>query len=136
MVNQFQKILSLPIVRYILVGGSAYLIEITVILGAQRLGLNSILAVGISFWIGLLYTFVLQKFFSFKDRRSQSKVLLTQVALVTVLVLFNFVFTICLTATLQHKVQPIVSRTIAIAITTLWNFYLYKNHIFKEVVLD
>ena len=122
--------------RYVLVGGSAYVIEIAIIVIAQDIGANNVLAVAISFWVGLMYTFVLQKFFSFNDRRTQHKILVPQILMVTALVLFNFAFTIAVTALLQHELRAIVTRTIAIAITTLWNFYLYRNHIFKAAVID
>lgn len=123
-------------VRYVLVGGSAYVIEIAIILLAQKLGANNILAVAISFWVGLMYTFILQKFFSFRDRRTHHKVIISQVLMVVALVIFNFAFTIGVTALLQHTFPPVVTRTIAIAITTIWNFYLYRTRIFNTPVLD
>jgi putative flippase GtrA len=128
--------LKKPLTRYILVGGSAYIIEIAVIFIAQKFGANNILAVALSFWIGLTYSFILQKFFSFGDSRTHHKVLLPQILMVVALVTFNFTFTLATTALLQHMLPAIATRTLAIAITTLWNFYLFKAHIFRVPVVD
>lgn len=130
------ELLNRSEVRYVLVGGSAYILELIIIVLAQRAGANNIFAVAWSFWIGLIYTFILQKFFSFQDRRTHHKVLLPQILLVSALVVFNFCFTIAITALLQHTLPPVVTRTLAIAMTTVWNFYLYKTRIFSTAVID
>lgn len=134
--EKLSELLANSTVRYVLVGGSAYVIEIAIILTAQKVNINSIFAVALSFWVGLVYTFILQKFFSFKDRRTERKLVASQVFMVTALVIFNFVFTIAVTALLRHEFPAIVIRTGAIAITVMWNYYLYKKHIFKAVVVD
>jgi len=132
----FQKLLKHSSVRYLLVGGSAYIIEILIILEGQKLGKNGTLVVAISFWVGLIYTFILQKYFSFGDSRSHHKILLPQLLKVCALVLFNFCFTIVLTILLRHVLPLVVTRTIAIGITVLWNYYLYNRHIFKAAIVD
>lgn len=134
--GQINIYLRKPFVRYLLVGGSAYVLEILIIFALTRAGINSVIAVGVSFWAGLLYSFILQKFFAFRDKRTQHKVVLLQVLMVCALVAFNFVFTIVLTAVLQHILPAIITRTIAIGITTIWNFYLYKAHIFRPAIID
>jgi len=47
-------------------------------------------------------------------------------------VLFNFGFTLALTKLLEHVLPAVVTRTLAVGMTTLWNFYLYKTRIFKS----
>ncbi|MDL2341740.1 MAG: GtrA family protein [Patescibacteria group bacterium] len=117
--------------RYLLVGGTVYVIELLVIVMAQHLGASSVAAVAISFWVGLVISFILQKLVTFNDRRTHHKVLLPQVLAVTVLVLWNFGFTILVTKLLT-SIAPVITRTIALLITTIWNFYLYKTRIFKQ----
>lgn len=131
-----KAILKKPGVRYVLVGGSAYVLELFVIILARNSGASNIWAVALSFCIGLMYSFILQKFITFSDRRTQHKVLLSQLLTVSALVVFNFMFTIIVTALLQHIFPAIITRTIAIGITTIWNFYLYKAHIFTNPVVD
>ena len=114
------------------VGGSVYILELVVIFVAQAFGASAVLAVGLSFWIGLLVSFVLQKSVTFGDRRLQHKVLLPQFFAFSLLVLFNFGFTLLVAKLLIHTVPAVVSRTLALGITVIWNFYLYKTRIFKS----
>jgi putative flippase GtrA len=118
--------------RYLLVGGSVYIFELGVIIIAQRHGANSTYAVGMSFWLGLLLSFGLQKFVTFKDKRMHKKILLPQILAVTTLVLFNFGFTILCIRLFSSNIPTVVTRTIALGATTIWNFYLYRTRIFKN----
>jgi putative flippase GtrA len=124
---QLQK----PFVRYLLVGGSVYALELLVIVIGQHAGLSAVAAVALAFWVGLVVSFLLQKFVTFGDRRTHHRVVLKQVAAVGLLVLWNFLFTIGVTKLLSNYLPATVLRTIALLITTLWNFYLYKTSIFR-----
>jgi putative flippase GtrA len=125
-----------PGLRYVLVGGTTYVVELAVIVLAQHLGASAVRAVAISFWFGLIVSFTLQKLVTFSDRRTHHKVVLSQIASFSLLVLFNFGFTIVVTKLLQHALPVVVIRTLAIGITTLWNYYLYKTRIFRVPVVD
>lgn len=127
-----QKLHDNPaLVRYIVIGVSIYIFELLVIVVAQSLGAKAVVAVGISFWLGLIASFMLQKFVTFGDKRVHHKVLLPQMVAFAVLVLWNFLFTVGVTAALDSWVSPTITRTIALGITTIWNFYLYKTRIFR-----
>lgn len=129
---QFVKdLIKLPFGRYLVIGVSVYLFELAIIVVAQWLGAGDLLAVALSFWLGLVTSFILTKFVTFGDKRIHHKILIPQIIAVSVLVLFNFGFTLLLTDVLATLVHPAISRTIALAITTFWNFYLYKTRIFK-----
>lgn len=123
-----------PSRRYLIIGVSIYLFELLVIVVAQSLGASAVLAVGISFWLGLIISFILQKIVTFKDKRMHHKILIPQIAAFSALVLFNFCFTLLVTKLLSPTVPAVASRTIALAITTMWNFYLYKRHIFSKPI--
>lgn len=118
-------------VRYLLVGGSVYAVELAIILIAQWSGLSAVTAVAIAFVVGLLLSFSLQKLVTFGDRRLQRKVVGPQLLAVSLLVLFNFGFILLMTDLLQHHLPTVLTRTLALGITTIWNFYLYKTRIFK-----
>lgn len=118
--------------RYLVIGISIYIFELLVIVIAQWLGANSILAVTLSFWLGLIASFILQKLVTFNDKRTHHKVLIPQIAAFSLLVLFNFGFTVAVTQLLTGLLPPTVTRTLALGITTLWNFYLYRTKIFKS----
>jgi len=128
------KLISLmrrPFGRYLIIGLGVYLFELAVIFVAEKAGTNSIVAVGLSFWLGLMVSFFLQKFITFGDKRMQHHILIPQLVAVCLLVLFNFGFTLGITHVLNDIVPATVSRTIALGLTTIWNFYLYKTRIFK-----
>ena len=115
-----------------------YVLELIIIVLAIHWGAGNTLAVGLSFWIGVAVSFMLQKFFTFGDKRIHHTVLLPQVIAVTLLVFFNFGFTILVTNLLQDSIPATITRTLALAMTTIWNFYLYKTRIFssKTVVIS
>ena len=78
-----------------------------------------------------MVSFALQKLFTFDDKRTHRKVLVPQIAAFSLLVLFNFGFTVIVARLLTHTAPAVVSRTLALGITTIWNFYLYRTRIFK-----
>lgn len=117
--------------RYVIVGVSIYIFEVGVIIVAQGFGASSIIAVGLSFWLGLIISFGLQKFLTFKDKRIHRRILLPQIAAVLLLVLFNFGLTVLAAKILADVLPAIVIRTFVLGLTTIWNFYLYKTRIFK-----
>lgn len=118
--------------RYLAVGVSVYALELLVIVIVQQLGGSAILAVGVSFWVGLLVSFGLQKFFTFQDKRTHHRILIPQFMAAVALVLFNFGFTLLVTKLLNDVVPAVIARTVALGITTIWNFYLYKTRIFSS----
>jgi len=117
--------------RYLIIGVSIYALELAVILAAQSFGASAVAAVGLSFWIGLSVSFLLQKLVTFGDKRLHRRILLPQILAFSALVLFNFGFTILITRLVTPPVPAVIARTVALAATTIWNFYLYKTRIFK-----
>ena len=131
--------LSKPFGRYLVIGGSVYLLELVIIIVAQSaFHTSALVAVALSFWLGLITSFILTKFVTFGDKRTQSHILIPQLIAVTLLVLFNFGFTLLVTSLLKNILPAVASRTLALGITTIWNFYLYKTRIFKtdEPLID
>lgn len=130
--KRIKELLKRPGMRYLIVGGSVYVLELVVIIVAQNMGATATEAVTLSFLIGLVVSFLLQKLFTFGDKRLHHKIVIPQVVAVTLLVLFNLGFTVLVTRLLQNVWSPVVTRTLALAITTIWNFYLYKTRIFNQ----
>ena len=131
MIARLKTLLQNHLYRYILVGGSVYVFELAVIALVQWRGGSSVLAVGLSFWLGLFLSFGLQKTVTFGDKRLQRKVLLAQALAFLALVLFNFCFTLLMTKLLSPPLPATITRTLALGATTIWNFYLYKTRIFQ-----
>ncbi len=131
LVNLLRARLHTPFGRYLVIGGSVYLFELLVIYLALNAGASNVLAVALSFWLGLIVSFILTKFVTFRDKRTHHRILIPQLVAVTLLVLFNFGFTLLVTKLLTGTVPAVVSRTLALGTTTIWNFYLYRTRIFK-----
>lgn len=133
MLKTFKKFnMSSRLKRYLLIGLIVYVFELIIIFLATHFGTNSTIAVGLSFWLGLGLSFVLQKFITFQDKRLQRKIILKQLLATVALVLWNFIFTLDVTRLLQAHLPASVCRSIALAITAVWNYYLYKTSIFKQ----
>ena len=130
MIQRSKKFLGTRLGRYLIVGGTVYLLELVIIIVAQKAGASNVVAVALSFWIGLLVSFGLQKIVTFQDRRTHHRILMAQILAVSLLVLWNFGFTVLVTKALQ-PIAPVITRTLALLITTVWNFYLYKTRIFS-----
>ncbi len=117
--------------NYLVVGVSVFLFELLVIWLCQRAGLSAVRAVAVAYVSGTLLSFFLQKLVTFRDKRMHHKVVGVQLLATTLLVLFNFGFTLLATAVLENLLPAVVIRTFALGATTIWNFYLYKTRIFS-----
>lgn len=137
--RRIQELLKKPGIRYLFIGGVVYIFELSVIVLAQAYGASPVWAVAISFCAGTAVSFFLQKLITFGDTRMHHRILIPQIIAMVILVLWNLGFSLLITKLLQHHSPPVVTRTIALGITTIWNFYLYKARIFKnpeQVVID
>ena len=132
MMAKLKLILQKPGIRYLMVGGTVYVFELAVIVVAQHNGAGPVGAVAWSFILGTLVSFLLQKLVTFGDKRLHHKIVVPQLVAVCLLVLFNFGFTVLVTKLLAHTLPAVVSRTITLLITTMWNYYLYRTKIFKN----
>ena len=130
--DKLKALLQKPGPRYLIVGGSVYVFELAVIVAAQAAGASAVWAVAISFSLGTLVSFFLQKLVTFGDKRMHHRILLPQLIATTLLVLWNLGFSVLLTKLLQDHAPAVVTRTLALGITTIWNFYLYKTRIFHN----
>ena len=130
--NRLKVLLRKPGYRYLVIGGGVYVFELAVIVDAQSMGASAPWAVAISFCLGTAVSFFLQKLVTFGDKRMHHKVLVPQMAATALLIVWNLTFSVAVTKLLQHHLPAVVTRTIALAVTTIWNFYLYKTRIFKN----
>jgi putative flippase GtrA len=129
--NNIRALVRRPGMRYLTVGGIVYLFELAIIVLAQGYGATPAWAVAISFTLGTTVSFFLQKLLTFRDTRMHHRILLPQLIATSLLIAWNLCFSVALTKVLQRHLPAVVTRTLALGITTLWNFYLYKTRIFK-----
>lgn len=127
-----KKLWNKTALRYCVIGGVSYLLELIILFGLVKgLSLQRTVATGIAFWFGLITAFVLQKVFAFKDYSKEVKSLSKQGVVYGILVIWNYVFTLAVVS-LMPKEFLLFSRTLALIITTLWNYFIYKHLIFGK----
>lgn len=131
--RMFSRLSQSSIFRYIFIGGLSYLIEVGLLaLLIYGLKMTSVLAVGISFWLGFLTAFVLQKLIVFKNTNRSKKTVARQTLLYSGLVGVNYLFTLAFVAIFGPILGTIIARTIALIITTGWNYIIYSKLIFRS----
>ena len=122
--------------RYVIVGGCAYVAEMSSLYGLISLvGLKPVLAVGVSFWVGFMVAFTLQKLITFKNYDRKPRSLARQLTSYALLVAWNYGVTLVLVAILTPQLSAFVIRTGAILLIATWNFFIYKR-IFKSKELQ
>jgi len=127
-----QNLRSNKLARYVIVGGVAYLIEMGALFVLRStMQLDSILAVAISFWVGFVAAFLLQKYVAFQHKDARPKVLARQLAFYSLLVAWNYIFTLAVAHYFANVASIFVLRTVVILIVTTWNFAVYR-WVFKE----
>lgn len=118
--------------RYIVVGASAYVTEMAILYGLHSvIGLSSLTSVAISFWTGLVVAFILQKVITFQNHHRSLHILSKQIAGYSVLVAFNYFFTLLMVKLFSDKVSVFIIRTGVIILLTGLNFVIYKE-LFKN----
>ena len=114
--------------RYVITGGSAYIIEMLVLLGLRDgLRLGSVASVAISFWVGFAVAFLLQKFIAFENHEKKTRVVAKQLGFYAILAGWNYIFTLIIVSLFASVASVFVLRTLAIIIITMWNFLVYKK---------
>lgn len=123
---------SNKLARYIVVGGVAYLIEMSALYALKTMAhLDGVMAVAISFWVGFVAAFLLQKYVTFQHKDARPKVLARQLMWYSMLVAWNYTFTLAVAHYFANTASIFVLRTVVILIVTTWNFAVYR-WVFKE----
>ncbi len=136
MTQKFKKLTNQlkqhTLVRYLLVGGTSYVLEISCLLFIYYvLDTNKSVATAIAYLVGFTIAFVLQKTVAFQDYRKELGVLSKQTALYVALNLWNYAFTIAIVSIIDGK-YILLSRTFALILMISWNYLIYKNVLFAQ----
>lgn len=133
-VELLQKATKHTFVRYVVVGGTSYVVELSSLLALYHFDhMSRGMATAVAYWIGLIIAFILQKLIAFQDYRKEVKTLTRQGVIYSILTLWNWIFTITVVSLFSSK-YIILSRTLAQAMLTIWNYAIYKRIIFKKDV--
>lgn len=126
-----KKLYDHTVVRYIVVGGGSFVIELCLLLFLhEAVGLQRTVATAISFWFAIIISFLLQKLLAFKDYRKEINRLSKQGLFYGLLIVFNYIFTLIVVSIFSEE-YLIFSRILAITLVTFWNYFVYKKVIFK-----
>jgi putative flippase GtrA len=115
-------------IRYLAVGALAYLIEMGSLYGLNHvLGLSPVYSVAISFWVGFIAAFLLQKLVTFKNYEKRAHKVARQIVVYSLLTAWNYGFTLLAVKLLSGVTSVFIIRTGVILVVALWNFAIYKR---------
>jgi putative flippase GtrA len=122
-----------PFVRYLLVGGAAFVTEYGLFLIIYYLLHTDIyIANSISFLCGLSVSFTFNRGWAFNSGSFRHKKH-HQLAMYTVLALFNLLLTNLLIGLLKkHGLDPKLAKVVVMCLIVVWNFLLFKGLIFRH----
>ncbi|MBI1813314.1 GtrA family protein [Candidatus Peregrinibacteria bacterium] len=114
--------------RYLLSGGTAAGLEIGSYQLMLHFGVWYFTAAKISGMVGLLAAFIGHKFFAFRKRRETSR----QLVRYAVLQGCNYIIQLAMVYTFVEfaGINATIAKILAIGITVLWNFFLYKFFVY------
>lgn len=120
--------------RYLIVGVAGVVFEIFIIFLMKGIFLASNeLSITISFWLGIIFSFTLQKFFAFQNPGVEVKMLGGQIFAYGTLLIVNYLFTLFFVNIFSSFFGVYIARMIALIIMTCWNYIVYKKIIFNEM---
>ncbi|MEI7674914.1 MAG: GtrA family protein [bacterium] len=122
-----KKYLNTNLKRYIVVGGSAYVSEMSVIFFCKNvIGMTNVEAVALSYWFGLAIGFLLQKVITFGNLDRRFHILGKQMIMYGILVGFNYALNLLAVNIFAHSSNVYLVRTLVILFCTFINFPVYK----------
>jgi putative flippase GtrA len=122
---------SHPLVRYILVGGSTFVLDLgLLILLKEKAGFSLALATSIAYWVAIIYNFILNRYwtFSVSERENLHRHILNYLVLLG----FNYLFTVLFVSIVGRHIYFGLAKAIAVIIQTTWTYFVYKNYIFVK----
>jgi putative flippase GtrA len=126
------NLLKHRLVRYLIVGGFAYLIEMATLFGLHHgLKISSVYSVAISFWVGLIVAFLAQKYITFENHEKRPHIIGLQLVIYGLLVGFNYLVTLLAVSHFSNRFKVYEIRTVVILLSTVWNYAVYRL-LFKQ----
>lgn len=125
------------LIRYVIAGGTAFCVEYgTFYVLYYGFHWRLIIANGSSFLLGLLVSFMMQRFWTFASKdKSYSKHMKHQAILYFLLSAFNLGVSTLIIETLVHaSLRPFIAKFGTQLIIAVWNFFILKRIIFTQTV--
>ncbi len=92
------------------------------------------IATTISYWIAVLYNFSLNRWWTFSANENRN--LHKHLFAYGILLASNYVFTVVFLELTANSIGYAIAKPVSIPIQMIWNYYVYKNLIFKKVKAD
>jgi putative flippase GtrA len=120
--------------RYLLSGGLAFSIDyLGFLILFYVVGVLAPLSSGISFSLGFMLSFMLQRYWVFQTKETQTKFIKKELYIYGSLAVFNlFVTSYGIKLLNDLGFEPFFGKIILILLVMLWNFVIYKKIIFKN----
>ena len=122
---------SSQLFRYLVIGGSTVVIDLGLLVVLKHFfNVNVYLAATISYWTSLVFNFGLNKFWTFDVKNNT----IHHLSLYAVLIFINYLTGLAFIDGLgKLGVNYFVAKTAALAVTTVWNYFLYRYVIFVTI---
>lgn len=133
-IDKLTRIITPSLMRYIVVGFASLTADYFIfIVFYYALHLGTAIAAPTGLVVGLVINFTLNKLWSFKNYEVNNRTLARQLLFYMLLVIVNSIFTYYFIEIFKISsiLEPKISKLIATAIITLWNYALYNKLIFK-----
>jgi putative flippase GtrA len=116
-------------IRYLVVGGTTFIIDFGILyLLHGELKVNIAIATSISYWISIIYNFILNRYWTFDVREKES--LKKHISTYFVLLVVNYIFAVIFVSIMSHYINYIIAKAIAVGIQMIWTYPIYKKLIF------
>ncbi len=123
--------------RYLLVGGSGFVLDFFVLwLLRSPIGLPAWFSAAVAFTVGTIYTYLLQRSFTFSSRASHASASFRYLTLVAANTVFTAVvvelFDQVVTTPILGVSGYLVGKVVCAILTTLWNYPLLGRWVYAE----
>jgi len=125
----------LHVMRYLFVGATSLLLDVTILVILHgKLGVTLAVATSIAYWCSIIYNFSLNRQWTFSA--GENKKLHQHLAGYSILLGFNYLFTLLFVSFFSHYINYAIAKIIAVAIQTMWTYPMYKFVIFSKPKLE
>ena len=116
-------------IRYLLVGGTTFILDFGILyILHSELKFSIAVATSISYWVSIVYNFVLNRYWTFDVREKES--LKKHISTYLILLVINYIFVVIFVSVMSHYINYIIAKAIAVGIQMIWTYPIYKKFIF------
>jgi putative flippase GtrA len=135
-VTILQKLQSITLkepVRYLIAGGSAFVVDYGVlVLSYYVIGVSLGLSTTLGYFFGFFISFFANRYWVFGKSGTTRKPL-KQIIEYTALVIFNYFFTLIAIQQLDKLgIKPSIGKIIIMAVIVVWNYLIFQKFIFSD----